>query len=284
MIYVSHDVNSGPVGAKVSIYKSDCVEELSANEIVSVNAGPTLFQSHNITYGFLVDQSKLSTSEIVTFDDQTQTSGTISFCTKLRTQTSSGLDVGVKKLRLNVNFDLSNVAFTLENININEDAADIIAVDITFEVSACECTSDFKCIANPVPYSQGNTAPDFRVCITPDSPSTSISNLNLKLKSSTGYEYNPVTIGESGPVTDAITSKSESGSTTMITTKIIDGLFDGNSIEVSGLVYLKASQDARKENQELIEYDFHIQVESMPQDIDEESTRNCIQKLISRFF
>jgi len=234
-MFVSHDINSGPRFAEVQFFEADCNTMLGEDDVISLSSGPFVYVSENITYTLNIDESQLESSNIVTFDDDARTSGTISFCTLVIAKSSSNLDVSSKKTKFNLNFDTS-AEFTLD-IGLSEQEVEQINVDISLSVFACECNADFDCIADV--YELGDTAPEFRVCITPAVVGSSVSNLELTLSNDV-YEYDPVTFGVSGPEPDAITTISESESTTMISTRLVANLFsnDNSFITVSGLVAL----------------------------------------------
>jgi len=271
-------------------YSSNCNDLLENDNIVLLSSEPRLIRSQNITYELLIDPSKLGSSETVMFDDDSEISGSISFCTKLHTMDSSGLSISSKKLNYNVEFDLSNLAFALEEIEINEQSVEDINMEIMMSVSACECTSSYECVdpLNATTYIQHGTAPEFRVCITPDSTITHVSNMNLQLRSDAGFAYNPVEFGQNGPRTDSLTTLSESvssasGSITMITTRLIEGLFGGNSISASGIVFLEFGNEAKDTFDDMIEFDLVIRIDRKETDFGENNL-NCFKALFSRFF
>jgi hypothetical protein len=284
-IHVSHDINSGPQGAGVDMYKSDCVTPLAANEAVALSAGPIVNLSNNITYSLFVDQSKFGTSQIVTYDDSTNSTGSIVFCTKLKTETSSGMEVAVKKLKFDVSFDMTNVAFTIGNVGIANDAPEEVNLDMVFSVTACECDETFTCVSNT--YAQGSTAPELRVCITPG-PSLSIQNFELEL-SNGAFTHESVSFGTIGPEFDGLTYVVDSGaSQIMVVTRIIEGLYQNGatSLSVSGACLLGPDSGKDKDTEpEFRTYDLKIKIEGIedPEEVGPERG-GCLQQLLQMFF
>lgn len=285
---MTHDISSGPQSFDIKIYEATCQQEIDSNGLDAVSVDSITFNAgDDMGYVLRIDQDQIGTSSLVSFDDDSvQDAGTISFCTKATTYTSDSLPVAAKKLLFNVNFDFSNVGFTLDAVQISEGGADLFQLSITFAVTACECGEDFGCVDSQSPsvYTQGATAPEFRVCITPDSPATPISNLELTLTSDQGYDYDAVEFGLSGPDPDDLTTLSYNAATdtTMITTRLIQGLFDNGaqSLTASGKAYLSVS--GAKEKSEMVDYSVNILLESNPEE--EEDKGGCMQALLSRFF
>lgn len=265
----------------LNFYQADCSVELEEDEIVSLFAGPFTYISNNITYGLFLDQTKLGSSDTVNFDDASNSSGTISYCTKLITKTSSNLEVGSKKLKFNIRFDLSDLEFTLDDINIQEEDGEEINLDIEFSASACECNVLFECVSDV--YIQSDSAPEFRVCITPSGENIFVSNMELILESNS-YEYQPVSLGESGPIVDPITSLSQSNTVMMVTTRIVTELFNGDDsfITVKGMAFLSTGQNERPNNRNkrsnFEEIKLQVQVKKNQTESDEE-TRGCFDFL-----
>jgi hypothetical protein len=285
LIAVSHDISSGPQSFDVKIYEATCQQEIGPLDAVLVDS--TSFNiGVDMGYTLRIDQDQIGTSPLVSFDDDlVRESGTLTFCTKATTYTSDSLPVAAKKLLFNVNFDFSNIGFTLGALQISEDGADLFQLSITFAVTACECGEDFGCVDPQTPsvYTQGATAPEFRVCITPDSPATPISNLELTLESDQGYEYECVEFGSSGPDPDELTTLSYNAATdtTMITTRLVQGLFanGATSVTAGGKAFLSAT--GAKDKSDLVNYKVLIHLEGDPE---EEEKEGCLQALLARFF
>jgi len=261
------------------LYESDCESDLGANEIIYLNSGPELHQSDNITYSFSLDESKLSSSNIVTFNDDTNTSGSIFFCTKMNTMDSSGLEVASKKVKFDVDFNMANVTFTVDNVGIAQDAAQDVNLDIIFTVSACECDENFSCVSNT--YLQGSTAPVLRVCITPSSPNLYVKNMNLELFSG-AFSHDSVKYGISGPEFDGLSFILESGHKTMVVARLVEGLFDGSdSISVRGSCLLEVSGN-KDSIAEIVPYELGVKI--IGNTGTDKMQLGCLQKLFQRFF
>jgi len=257
IIYVSHDINSGPKNAEVEFFLANCKTEIGEDDIVSFDTKPLMYSSHNITYALVLNENKLGSSETVKFDDATNSSGKISFCSKLTTKSSSNLNLASKKLKFNIAFDMSNseVKFS-EEIDFIEDEEEEVNLNIDFSATACECNAQFQCVSTT--YTKSDTAPELKVCITPESEGVRISNLMLSMTTDS-FVYNPVKFGDNEPVTDDITFLSQFGSTTMVTSKIVDDLFDGESsnIVVKGIAQLSIG-DSKTSEIEVIEVNIQI--------------------------
>jgi len=278
LIVVSHDINSGPQGGALDLYEEDCKSDLADDEIISLVSGPEIIDS-SMAYSLSIDNSKLGSSSIVQFDDDSNSTGTIAFCTKIKTLTSSGLEVSSKKVQFDVTFSMSNVTFSVDGVGIAQDTPEDINLDISFSVSACECDMNFGCVTNT--YTQGSTAPTLRVCITPSSPSLHIKNMNLDLINGE-FSHDSVRYGTSGPEFDGLTFILESDHKTMVVTRLIEGLFDGeDSISVSGSCLLEAvgSKDSVFE---IVPYQLSVKVDDVSRG--ETDTLGCLQKLLSAFF
>jgi len=232
---VSQDINKGPEKVKLALFKANCVLPIEDNDIVSVIEDPKLIPAETVTYSLLLNQNKLETSNNVKFHDGTNTTGNITFCSKLMFQTDLEVNVTSKKLNFLIEFDMTN-NFTFKSPSIVS-ADNVIEQQngtITFEVKACECDATTKCVTKTYTKSER-----LRVCITPESKSVTINNMMLTMTSETGGEYKPVTFGVDEPMYDDNTKHSKFGSTTMITTSIVDQFFDGsNEITFAGIVYL----------------------------------------------
>lgn len=228
-IYISHDIRDIPDLADVTFYESDCQSPLSG-DIIFLDYGPDIGPS-NITYEVSVDLIEANASSAIYFDSDS--TGFFYFCSELVTSTDDGERLGISRSLYNVNINFANFSFA---VGTSSDPIEQIDIDIAFSVSACECDENYECVNNI--YHQGNTAPLLEICIFPDNPSTEITNFNLKLQSTvSNYEYNPVQIGNDGPVSDSLTETSESGGIQKVKTRIIEGLFDeGGEITVSGVV------------------------------------------------
>jgi len=285
LISVSHFISSGPQSFDIKIYEATCQQEIGSPEAVSVDS--TSFNiGVDMGYVLRIELDQISNSALVTFDDDlVQNSGTLTFCTKATTYTSGSLPVATKKLLFNVNFDFSNVGFTVGALQISEDGADLVQLSITFAVTACECGADFGCVDPQTPsvYSQGSTAPEFRVCITPANPATPISNLELTLISDNGYEYDSVEFGSNGPDPNEITTLSYDATTdtTMVKTVLVQGLFDNGaaSVTAGGRAFLSAT--GAKDEFDLVNYKVLILLGGDPK---EEEKEGCLQALLTRFF
>ena len=284
LVSVSHDIYSGPQGFTLKIYDETCQEEIHGGEVVSIDSSG-INLGDNIFYDLLIDENQINNSSLVNFDDDDGTSsGTITFCTKLVTETSDQLPVSTKKLLFAIGFDFSSVAFTLSNVQISEDNAEQFQLSIDFAVTACECGPDFQCLDSSTPstYNQDDSAPEFRVCVTPQNSATPITNLELSLESNQGFEYRCVSFGSGGPDPDALTTLSINGDTTMITTRLVQGLFDNGATEVtaSGKAFL--TMEAGKTSSELIEYSITIDLENVPKEQILEKD-GCLMSIFHRF-
>jgi len=241
ILNVSQDINTGPKNVKLALFNFNCVLPIEENDIVSVNEGPKLTPSENVTYSLLLNQEKLGTSNYVKYHDGTNTTGNITFCSKLMLQTGKEVNVTSKKLNFLIEFDMTqNVTFTptIESNVIQQENG-----KITFKVNACECNATTDCVSKTYTKSKR-----LRVCITPESTSVTINNMLLTMKSDTGGEYNPVTFGKDKPEYDDNTNISEFESTTMITTSIVDQFFDGSkNITFAGIVYLSVGAEKTNE-------------------------------------
>jgi len=280
LIHISHDINSGPQNAEVQLFLEDCNTPLASNEIVSLSSGPFTYVSDNITYSLFLDENQLDTSSIVTFTNDDESAGTIAFCSQLITKTASNIEVSSKELKFAIDFDMSNVQFTIENVAISEQVAEEINLDIAFSASACECNAQFRCVSEV--YTQGDTAPEFRVCITPDSSGVSISNLELSITNG-DFVYKPLSIGASGPSPDSLTEVSESETTMMVTTRLVSALFAGqsNELDISGLAVLE-SGTSKTLDTEFESIDLKIMIEPTPQGSNPEGT-GCLDFLRNMF-
>ena len=257
-IGVSNKVFSGPKSFRVSIYEDDCSTPIGSNEVVSVYTQDFHHGDH-LYYSLDVDESKLETSTLVDFDDNTKTSGTFSFCTMVATLNSDSLVVATKKSLFKVGFDFDEIAFILNDIDSFEENVQEINLDITFEVTACECNATYHCVRNL--YAHTDTAPEFRVCVEPKSPDVSVSNLQLTLSNQkNAFEYKPASFGASGPSFDEVTSWSENRNVKNVQTRLVSDLFnDGNRVvTVSGMVALD-SKGARRAELEHVTFDIEVQ-------------------------
>ena len=228
---VSHDINPGPKSTEVQIFGGDCSTELD-EEVITVSSGPFLYLSDNITYSLYFDKDKVKTSSI-----GNEASEFLSFCTAVIGKSQANNAIAHKKTKFNMKFSSE---FTIESIETA--AADVQVVDSEFTVSvfACECDAEYQCIAKV--YELGDTVPEFRVCITPTSEALEVMNLKLTIQND-DYVYTPVEFGETSPTPDSITTITKSGSTTMVSTKLVGGLFesDENSIHVLGEINMGAT-------------------------------------------
>jgi len=262
--------------------------DVSGGEIISV-ASHAFNPGSNITYDLLIDESQLGTSSLVSFDDDTvQAAGTISFCTKATTLASDGTGVASKKLLFSVDFDLSNVDFKIDNVQISEDDAALVQLDVTFAVTACECDENFDCADSTLPptvYTQGDSAPEFRVCLTPESLSTSISNLELTLESDVGYEYPCVSFGAGGANPDELTviTNDDNSNTVMVTTRLVQGLFGNGatSVAAKGKAFLNVGGTQKDNASEIVDYSVKVLVEGKAKVADKSG---CLQILLKSFF
>ena len=273
-------ISSGPKGAEVEIYKVDCTSSLNDDEIVSLSSEPAVYLSDNITYGLFVDENKLGSSEIVSFDDGTNSSGVIAFCTSLKTKASDGLVVVNKKVQYNIAFDLTNVEFSIKNIGVQGDEPEEVDLNVQFAATACECDEFFSCISNT--YTQGATAPVLRVCITPSSNDLSVKNMNLKLTNGL-VSHDSVTYGSDGPEFDGVTTINTLGHKTMVVTRIIEKLFVENgssTISASGTLLLTLGSGANKEvSTGMYSYSVSIEIDRD----EEEGPNGCSQNLLRMF-
>jgi len=289
VITVSHGISSGPQAFDLTLYDASCENEIDASggEIVSVTS-TTFNAGSDMTYNLLIDESQLGSSSLVSFDDDNvQAAGTISFCTKATTLASDGSGVASKKLLLNVAFDLSNVAFSIDGVQISEDDAALFQLDITFAVTACECDENFDCVNPTLPpsvYTQGDSAPEFRVCLTPEG-STSISNLELTLESDVGYEYPCVSFGAGQANADELTviSNDDNSNMVMITARLVQGLFSNgaSTVTANGKAFLNGGNTQKDDASEIVAYSVKVIVESKPEGVRKSL---CLQDLLSFFF
>lgn len=271
----------------MTLYDATCENEIDAfgGEIVSIT-GKAISLGNNMTYDLLIDESQLDSSSLVTFDDDTvQAAGTISFCTKATTLTSNGIEVASKKLLFNVDFDMSNLAFTIENVQISEDNAEQFQLSINFAVTACECDENFDCVdplSPPTVYSQGDTAPEFRVCLTPESSSTPISNLELTLASDVGYEYPCVSFGAGQPNPDDLTEIIYVEDKVIIKTRLVQGLFSNGatSVNASGKAFLNMGGASKADESEIVDYSVKFLVEGKPEVVEKSG---CLDSLLKFF-
>jgi len=245
-MYISHEIMSIPDSAEVSFYESDCQTPLSS-DIIFLDFGPNIGQN-NITYDIFVDLIEANSSSAIYFDSDS--TGFFYFCSDLVTKNDNGDRLGFSRSLYNVNINFANFSFSVSS---SSDAIEQIDVNIEFSVSACECDENYECTDNL--YHQAGTAPILDVCIFPDNPNTEITNFNLKLKSTlSNYVYDPVQIGSGGPVSDALTSLNENGRTKKVSTRIIEGLFDGGGeIMVSGVVVVGIVGKQQQPQMEAIE-------------------------------
>lgn len=274
-ITVSYPISTGPQGASVDLYEFDCTTPVNAPDVVSVSTSPITYNNDNVTFGLTIDDSLLSSSTLVDFDDDViEGAGSIKFCTQTTTETSDGLGVAYKKAKFDVSFNMTSVSFNIADVTIVSQDAEEVNLQISFAVSACECDENFNC--GSFSYVQSSSAPFFRVCLTP-SDNTLITNLNLRMTGTDGYIYDPVEFGLSGPDDDELTEIKSQGNKLMVKTRIVDPLFAGGSFDASGAVLLSTSAGAGKTD-EFAEYEMNIIVEAKPGE--ETQPLGCMQLLM----
>ena len=182
---------------------------------------------------------------------------------------------------------MSNVAFSIDGVQISEDDAALFQLDITFAVTACECDENFDCVNPTLPpsvYTQGDSAPEFRVCLTPEG-STSISNLELTLESDVGYEYPCVSFGAGQANADELTviSNDDNSNMVMITARLVQGLFSNgaSTVTANGKAFLNGGNTQKDDASEIVAYSVKVIVESKPEGVRKSL---CLQDLLSFFF
>jgi len=285
-ISVSYDINSGPQDFDVYMYERDCSTNLNDGDVVSVvDSSLLLDPADSISYDILVDGNKLSTSSVVFFDDATNSSGTIEFCSKMVTKTSGDLEVASKKVKVTASFDMSNVTFSVSQVSIVDSNPEAISLDVTFSISACACDQNFVCNTSPVTYTGGSTAPELRICLTPSSSTLAIKNFNLELSNSGGTE-DSVEYGVAGPDPNDVTFILDDGNEKIVVTRIIEKFFDGsNSLSVSGSCLLESHSAKTALEVEIVPYELDILIDGNAGANDlGEKTSGCLQKLLANFF
>jgi len=266
------------------MYERDCSTNLNDGDVVSVvDSSLLLDPADSISYDILVDGNKLSTSSVVFFD--TNSSGTIEFCSKMVTKTSGDLEVASKKVKVTASFDMSNVTFSVSQVSIVDSNPEAISLDVTFSISACACDQNFVCNTSPVTYTGGSTAPELRICLTPSSSALAIKNFNLELSNSGGTE-DSVEYGVAGPDPNDVTFILDDGNEKIVVTRIIEKFFDGsNSLSVSGSCLLESHSAKTAFEAEIVPYELDILIDGNAEANDlGEKTSGCLQKLLANFF
>jgi len=275
-ITVSYPISTGPQDASVHLFEFDCTTPVTAPDVVSLSTSPITYNNDNVTFGLSLDESLLSTSNLVDFvDDNIEGAGSIQFCTKTVTETSDGMGVAYKKAKFDVSFNMTSVTFSISDVSISSQDVEEVNLQITFSVSACECDENFSC--GTFTYLQSNSAPLFRVCLTPSSDDTNISNMFLLMTGTDGYIYDPVELGIDGPETDELSTIKYQGNKMMVETRIVDPLFVGGSFDVSGAALLSTTAGAGKAD-EFVEYKMSVLVEAKPNE--ESQPLGCMQLLM----
>jgi len=154
-----------------------------------------------------------------------------------------------------------------------------VTVSFTFEISVFECDSDYAAFNVPPTYTEPGSK--IRICIEPFE-GISLDNFELSLTNiNTGYVYQPVFFGTNGPAPDDddVTTISSSGPITMVSTRIVHGLFSttNSTIDILGMAHLTLL--AKDEESDFSSFGTEIKLIGLP---DDESEPGCFLQLLKR--
>lgn len=238
---VYHTIGSGSDSVEVSLFTADCNSSNVLNSTVGLVQLRLLNYDggSNFAYNISIDDSFIYSSSLVEFtgpSSSVNSTGIISFCTRVSTHLLNvpGVIIGSSYASWDIGFDMSLNAFdslpTITSIASN-DLSLVISDDLS--INACACNTEGDCIV--AEYVNGAT---LGFCLTPSSSAVQITNFNLTLSTTDGFEYTPILQGSTAPViaSNVLTSSANiKANTKYIQTILISGLFTGsNNIEVNG--------------------------------------------------
>jgi len=214
------------------------------------------------------------TGDFITFDAD-MTTGTIDFCVRA-TSYEEDIAVVVRDTNFSLEFDVSDVEFSLVDVSIGELGQDDIVTDIDtgFTVEACQCET-YECSGDPGTIEQNDP---FVMCIYPFHDSIQadltvfISNFDLKISAgedATYTEYDPVEFGSEGWDPNSLTKVTEDSSfpgVLMISTPIIATFYSMgfSTVNAGGSAFLEFVSGAGRLD-EIVDYEMPFIIDEGPQ-------------------
>jgi len=268
-IGINTAAHNKPTEVIVELYDKRCTDLLVDTSTVSIS--DELFQvtesfdgmTGKFEYDINVKFASPTPWHLMTFDDETQTSGILSFCTKVTTKYSD-IEITFQKTIYSLGFDLSDVAFCLGDIAIKELGPVIEEEEdfLTIGVNACLCDELYMCLEGTITVIQND---DVMVCIFPLSEEFRVTNFALSFKNQeNGYAYQAVDLGADGWKPNVPTTVSESGRIVQTTTIMVAGLFDASNVGVlvEGVAQLEvAGTNERMRSDSLSNFEMSLNID-----------------------
>lgn len=252
--------------ANVTLYDYNCtnmVDTTVAQAITILNADTAPFNDSVFNYDIFIDMGLVNTSALVAFDTSDPSTGnsigTIQFCTRvLSVLEVEDLPVSFRRTNFEFDFNMIDGAFSSITVTTVEDPNDVIQQDLAndYVVNVFECDNTYNQIT-PVVLAQND---DLVLCLQTSDPEVEIQNFAMRIESTEGYVYHPVSIGTEtwspDPLTVITVDPSGSG-VVQIITKMVVGLFEGVNTEeaftISGTAFLEFTQGVARKDEVVVE-------------------------------
>jgi len=270
-----------PTNVSVAIYDSTCSSPILDKSTITVSEKPFLEtdsfdgMTGKFAYDLNIALAGVSPNSLVAFDDVTYSSGSISFCAEVTTEYSD-VEITFQKTVFSLGFDLSQVAFCLGDLKIEELDPETEEVEdaLQIEVNACVCNDSYECLDGPITVQQND---DISIClVSPKSAAVEINNFALSFKNQeNNYLYQAVDLGAGGWIPRVPTTVSKDSGIIKVTTIMVAGLFDnGNEgVLVEGVAQLGFSGEDMKSASL---HNFQMVV-----DLDAEEKGGCIRSMLN---
>lgn len=249
----------------------------SDDKLISITNYSYTPANEQFIYDIDINQTFVSTSPLVTFENNFNSTGAIAFCTKVSTTYGEGADeinVSFRKSNFNIDFNMTATfggSFLITADNIFETDLD---VDSVYSVGLCQCNNSFSCITDASPVQQNDYV---SLCLKPNSTDVNISNFNLKMISGE-YSYEPWSFESQSSDLATLTS---SGNTKKLDAIVVEGLFEGGGDEVvvSGTAFLEFSGSRRSKKGDLATFRLSFDIEPMEPDCSNGNVFNILNKI-----
>ena len=285
-IHLSHPVGGSPDAMNVSLFDLNCINEVN-DSAVAIPYEQFDQTARSFDYDIKINTTEIGKSNLVTFDNSTvgtgDSKGSINFCTRVvTTYTGKSFDVSFRETNFQMNFDLTNndfTAFSLDDISISENDAEDFDTDVntTFSVSAYLCDDALSPLPISTVYQQNEA---LKICLTPSSSFVEISNFEMKMTSTDGYTYNPVSYGNQvyapNTLTTVVEDPSGSTDTLKVTTAIVANMFlgGGSSVDITGNAFLMFKSAKATSNTQFVPFKLKVMIK-----VDELQEGGCFVKL-----